>query len=112
MAEPLGNLADSVKRWSGVIVPDGLGTQLGSLATGVQKFNFSGWGADAIGAMAIPLGDLADSISKWKDVIVPDGIGDGLSNLADGVKAFNFSGMGRGCYGRCGNTVGNYGRFH
>ena len=94
MAEPLGNLADSVKRWSGVIVPDGLGTQLGSLATGVQKFNFSGWGADAIGAMAIPLGDLADSISKWKDVIVPDGIGDGLSNLADGVKAFNFSGWG------------------
>lgn len=94
MAEPLGNLADSVKRWSGVIVPDGLGTQLGSLATGVQKFNFSGWGADAIGAMAIPLGDLADSISKWKDIIVPDGIGDGLSNLADGVKAFNFSGWG------------------
>lgn len=94
MAEPLGNLADSVKRWSGVIVPDGLGTQLGSLASGVQKFNFSGWGADAIGAMAIPLGDLADSISKWKDVIVPDGIGDGLSNLADGVKAFNFSGWG------------------
>lgn len=94
MAEPLGNLADSVKRWSGVIVPDGLGTQLGSLATGVQKFNFSGWGADAIGEMAIPLGDLADSISKWKDVIVPDGIGDGLSNLADGVKAFNFSGWG------------------
>lgn len=94
MAEPLGNLADSVKRWSGVIVPDGLGTQLGSLATGVQKFNFSGWGAEAIGAMAIPLGDLADSISKWKDVIVPDGIGDGLSNLADGVKAFNFSGWG------------------
>ena len=94
MAEPLGNLADSVKRWSGVIVPDGLETQLGSLATGVQKFNFSGWGADAIGAMAIPLGDLADSISKWKDVIVPDGIGDGLSNLADGVKAFNFSGWG------------------
>lgn len=94
MAEPLGNLADSVKRWSGVIVPDGLGTQLGSLATGVQKFNFSGWGADAIGAMAIPLGDLADSISKWKDVIVPDGIGAGLSNLADGVKAFNFSGWG------------------
>ena len=94
MAEPLGNLADSVERWSGVIVPDGLGTQLGSLATGVQKFNFSGWGADAIGAMAIPLGDLADSISKWKDVIVPDGIGDGLSNLADGVKAFNFSGWG------------------
>lgn len=94
MAEPLGNLADSVKRWSGVIVPDGLGTQLGSLATGVQKFNFSGWGADAIGAMAIPLGDLADSISKWKDVIIPDGIGDGLSNLADGVKAFNFSGWG------------------
>ena len=94
MAAPLGDLADSVKRWSGVVVPDGLGTQLGSLATGVQKFNFSGWGADAIGAMAIPLGDLADSISKWKDVIVPDGIGDGLSNLADGVKAFNFSGWG------------------
>ena len=106
MAAPLGDLADSVKRWSGVVVPDGLGTQLGSLATGVQKFNFSGWGADAIGAMAIPLGDLADSISKWKDVIVPDGIGDGLSNLADGVKAFNFSGWGADAMGDVATPLG------
>lgn len=94
MAAPLGDLAESIKKWSGVTVPEGLGTQLGSLADGVQQFNFSGWGADAIGSLGTPLGDLATSISKWSGVTVPDDIGTGLQSLASGVKAFNFSGWG------------------
>lgn len=89
MAEPLGNLADSVKRWSGVIVPDGLGTQLGSLATGVQKFNFSGWGADAMADVATPLGTMADSIKKWDGIIIPEDLGTNLSYLANGVYAWS-----------------------
>ncbi|MDO5539000.1 MAG: peptidoglycan-binding protein [Eubacteriales bacterium] len=94
MAEPLGALADSVKKWSGVSVPEGLSTQLGSLADGVKAFNFSGWGADAMAAIATPLGNMATSISKWSGVSVPENIQTGLEGLAGGVKAFNFSGWG------------------
>ena len=94
MAEPLGQLADSVKRWTGVTVPDGLGLQLGVLASGVKAFNFAGWGADAIAAMATPLGSLADSISKWSGVTVPEGLGAQLSSLAPGIESFNFAGWG------------------
>lgn len=96
MAEPLGTLADSVKKWSDVTVPDGLADQLGQLADGVGKFWASGWGAGAISEMAEPLGTLASSVSKWSSVVVPENIGTSLSNLASGVNAFTFSGMAGG----------------
>lgn len=94
MAEPLGTLADSMKKWAGVTVPEGLGAQLGELAGGVGAFNFSGWGADSIAAVAAPLGILADSVVKWAGVVVPEGIGESLGSLAGGVEKFNFSGWG------------------
>lgn len=106
MAAPLGDLADSIKKWSGVTVPAGLGLALGSLASGVQAFNFSGWGADAIASLATPLGNLAESISKWNGIVVPDGIESGLSNLASGVKAFNFSGWGADAIGDVATPLG------
>lgn len=106
MAAPLGDLADSIKKWSGVTVPAGLGLALGSLASGVQAFNFSGWGADAIASLAAPLGDLAESISRWNGVVVPAGIENGLSNLASGVKAFNFSGWGADAIGDVATPLG------
>ena len=96
MAEPLGTLADSVKKWSDVTVPDGLADQLGQLADGVGKFWASGWGAGAISEMAEPLGTLASSVSKWSSVAVPENIGTNLSSLASGVNAFTFSGMAGG----------------
>ena len=96
MAEPLGTLADSVKKWSGVTVPDGLAGQLGQLADGVGRFWSSGWGAGAISEVAEPLGTLASSVSKWSSVVVPDNIGTSLSGLASGVNAFTFSGMAGG----------------
>lgn len=96
MAEPLGTLADSVKKWSGVTVPDGLADQLGRLADGVGKFWASGWGAGAISEVAEPLGTLASSVSKWSSVVVPENIGTGLSSLASGVNAFTFSGLAGG----------------
>ena len=94
MAKPLGDLADSIKKWEGVTVPEGLGGQLHLLAKGVQAFNFSGWGADAIAAISAPLGTMADSISKWSGVSIPDTLGDQLTSLSLGVSAFNFSGWG------------------
>ena len=96
MAESLGTLADSVKKWSGVTVPDGLADQLGRLADGVGKFWDSSWGAGAISEVAEPLGTLASSVSKWSSVVVPENIGTGLSSLASGVNAFTFSGLAGG----------------
>lgn len=94
VAKPLGDLADSVKKWSGVTVPEGLGGQLSALAYGVGSFNFTGWGADAIAAIGTSLGDLADSVKKWAGVTVPEGISTQLSSLAYGIGSFNFSGWG------------------
>ena len=94
LAEPLGDLAESIQKWGNVTVPSGLGGQIGSLAGGIMKFNFSGWGASAIAELAVPMGDLADSISKWSGVTVPAGIGTGLTDLAGGIKSFNFAGWG------------------
>ena len=91
IAEPLGTLADSVKKWQGVTVPEGLGTQLGSLAGGIQAFTFGGFGAGAIATVAVPLGQLATSVGKWSSVTVPEGLGDKLSDLARGVNAFTLS---------------------
>ena len=96
MSEPLGTLADSVKKWSDVTVPDGLADQLGQLADGVGKFWSSGWGAGAISEVAEPLGTLAASVSKWSSVVVPENIGTSLSSLASGVNSFTFSGLAGG----------------
>lgn len=94
IAEPLGTLADSLKKWANVTVPEGLGLKLASLATGVQAFTFGGFGADALATVAAPLGTLADSVKKWANVVVPEGIGTQLSSLASGVRSFTFSGFG------------------
>ena len=106
VAEPLGVLADSVKKWVGVTVPDGLGDQLSSLAGGIGAFNFSGWGASAIAEMAGPLGILADSVKKWAGVIVPEELGDQLSSLAKGVEAFTFGGAGAGTIAQVAEPLG------
>lgn len=94
IAEPLGTLADSVKKWAGVKVPEGLGAQLAALAPGIQSFTFSGWGADAIATVATPIGTLADSVKKWSNVSIPEGLGEQLSALAPGIQAFTFGGWG------------------
>ena len=96
IAEPLGALADSVKKWENVTVPEGLGEQLGVLADGVGKFTLSGMGAGALAQVAEPMGTLATSIKKWKDVTIPENIQSGLESLARGVNAFTLSGFAAG----------------
>ena len=96
IAEPLGTLADSVKKWTGVTVPENLGLQLGLLADGIMKFTFGGAGASAISEVAGPLGTMADSVKKWSGVTVPENLGTQMGQLADGVKKFTFGGMGAG----------------
>ncbi len=106
MAEPLGILADSVKKWVGITVPAGLGIQLGVLADGVKKFTFGGLGASAISTAAAPLGTLADSVKKWVGITVPESLKGQLEGLADGVKAFSFAFMGGWSISATANPLG------
>ena len=106
VAGPLGTLADSVKKWADIDVPDGFGEKLGEIGSGVEKFNFSGWGADAIASMGGSLGTLADSVKKWADVTVPEGLADQLKTLAPGIEAFNFSGWGGDAIGTVAGPLG------
>ena len=107
IAKPLGDLADSVKKWSGIEVPTNLGTSLASLAGGVMAFTFSGFGSGALATVAGPLGTLADSVKKWSDgVHVPKDIGDQLSSLSSGVRSFTFM-LGAG--GSLGSAAGPLG---
>ena len=94
MAKPLGDLADSMKKWEDVKIPEGLGLKLGLLAAGIIPFTVDIVAAASIALVAKPLGDLADSIKKWKDVNVPDGLSGDLLSLADGVFAFTLDTLG------------------
>lgn len=106
MAAPLGTLADSVKKWSGVTVPADLSTNLSSLATGVKAFTFGGLGAGALAEAAPAVGTMADSIKKWSGVTVPEDLGTSLSTLATGVKSFTFGGSGAGALTEAAPGVG------
>lgn len=106
MAEPLGILADSVKKWSSVTIPENLGFQLGMLADGIMAFTFGGWGASAIAEVASPLGTLADSVKKWAGVVVPENLGTQLDQLASGVKSFTFGGLGAGAIAEVAGPLG------
>ena len=106
IAEPLGTLADSVKKWSDVTVPSDLSSQLAGLASGVMKFTLGGFGAGTISTVAKPIGTLASSVKKWEGVTVPDGIGDQLGKLADGVGKFAFV-MGAGALAESAKPLGD-----
>ena len=94
MASSMGTLAEGIKKWEDVRVPDELGGQLGALAAGVEKFNLAGWGAQAVAVSAEGIGILADSVKKWVGVQVPEGLADKMEALADGIKKFTWGGMG------------------
>ena len=96
VAESLGVLADSVKKWAGVTIPEGLALKLGTLAAAIATFSFSGMGAGALYIAAPAIGTLADSVKKWAGVTVPEGIATKLAGLAAAVAAFTFSGIGAG----------------
>lgn len=94
VAEPLGELADSVKKWENVSVPEGLGKQLGSIADAIKKFSFKDSVASGLSNVAAPLGVLANSVKNWANVSIPSSLvgEDGsLASLAEGIKNFNFT---------------------
>ena len=91
MAAPLGTLADSIKKWEGVSVPDDLADQLGRIADGVGKFTMAGWGSDTIANIAQPMNVLADAVAKWSTITFPTDIATQLGSLASGVEAFTLA---------------------
>lgn len=88
VAVPLGQLADSVKKWSGVTVPEDLATNLGTLASGVMKFTLGGLGAGALSTTAPGMVQMANAVAKWSTIEFPAGIEGNLTALANGVKSF------------------------
>lgn len=94
VAKPLGDLAESVNKWSSITVPDNLGSMLTSLADGVLEFTLGGLGAGALATVAKPLGDLAASVQAWSGVSVPENLGTQIGSLASGINKFWASGMG------------------
>ena len=107
VAAPLGALADSMKKWAGVTVPEGLGTQLGILSSGIQGFTFGGAGASALSTAAPGVGIMAESVQKWSGVTVPDNLGSNLIALAAGVEAFTFGGLGAGTLSEAAPAIGS-----
>ena len=94
IAEPLGVLADSLKKWKGVEIPDGLGLKLSYLAYGVSAFTFDALGASSISIVAKPLGVLADSVKKWNGISISNTLKTSLTNLSAGVKSFTWAFVG------------------
>ena len=107
VAAPLGTLADSVKKWAGVTIPEDLGTQLGILSSGIQGFTFGGAGASVLSTAAPGVGVMAESVQKWSGVTVPDNLGANLITLAAGVEAFTFGGLGAGALSEAAPAIGS-----
>lgn len=91
VAVPLGQLADSVKKWSGVTVPSDLATNLGTLASGVMQFTLGGLGAGALSTAAPGMVQMANAVAKWSTIEFPAGIQGNLTALANGVKSFTMA---------------------
>ena len=94
IAEPLGVLADSLKKWKDVTVPEHLGWNLSQLASGVLSFTLGGLGASALATTAPAIGTMADSIKKWKDVTVPKELPKQISSLHNALNGFWSKGIG------------------
>lgn len=89
VAEPLGVLADSVKKWQDVQVPENLKDQLYALSDGVMAFTWNGFGAGVIADVAEPLGVMAESLRTWQDVQVSDELANSLKRFANALGNFN-----------------------
>lgn len=69
IAPSLGVLADSMKKWSGVTVPESFKSTLKALGEGLDSFGFlKGRDANNMSKAVDPLATMADSIKNWADV--------------------------------------------
>lgn len=94
IAEPIGTLADSLRKWEGLAIPDNIKDNLTSLADGISSFMWSGFGAGVIEDIAEPIGVLADSMNKWGNVSVPENLAQSLKQIADSIFNLSFTFIG------------------
>lgn len=106
MSEDLGVLADSLKKWTNILVPENLGEQLGLLAKGIMQFTFGGAGASVLATSAEAVGTLAASAKKWADIEVSEDIKDKMSLLSAGIMTFTFSEIGGAALATSAEAVG------
>ena len=106
MTRPLSDLADSVKKWKDVTVPEDLGKCLRALASGILAFTFGGSGANALSTAAPAVGIMADSVKKWTGITVPEDIGDKMRSLANAVSKFTFKDIGADALSTAAPAVG------
>ena len=93
VAKPIGDLANSIKAWNSVNLPDNFGDNLSDTATGLASFNELEEGLDNLsGDGATAIGTLAESVQKWNGVTVPEGLKENLEGLAAGIVAFGDTG--------------------
>lgn len=107
LASSLAPLAEGAKAWTDVHIPTNLGTQMGSLANGVNAFMFAGWGADALSVFASSFGVLAESVKKWADVEIPKNISSQMGSLASAINGFMFAGWGADNVSKAATGIGD-----
>ncbi len=106
IAEPLGTLAESMKKWKGVEVPPTLGLSLIPLAAGITAFTTAIVGAVSVSLVAEPLGILADSVKKLKNMEVPSDLKDRLDPLKDAITSFTTAIVGAITIEKLGKPLG------
>lgn len=94
VAKPIGELADSVKKWQDVYISSNMKPDLINLSEGIKAFTLGGFGANTISKIAQPLGVLAESLKRWEKVNISPNIKPDLVNLSEGVKSFTLGGWG------------------
>lgn len=94
VAKPIGELADSVKKWQDVYISSNMKPDLINLSEGIKAFTLGGFGANTISKIAQPLGVLAESLKRWEKVNISTNIKPDLVNLSEGVKSFTLGGWG------------------
>lgn len=94
VAKPIGELADSIKKWENVYISPNMKPDLINLSQGIKAFTLGGFGANSISKVAKPIGTLAESLKKWENVNISPNIKPDLVNLSEGVKSFTLGGWG------------------
>ena len=87
VAEPLGVLADSVKKWANLNIPDDIHTNMANLANAVKEWTYVD--GSNIASIKTNIGDFATEISKWNGVRISSTLGDNLTGLANSIDRCN-----------------------
>ena len=87
-------LADAMRSWEGVSIPDNIASQLLQISLGIMAFTPAVLGALSALVAGFALKLLAEAVVAWSSVSVSPTIGIQLALLAGGIKAFDDSVLG------------------